>query len=272
MTRHFKVLLLALSLSLPAAANANKLEECMTEQCVAYFNNFQKAARNGHQSANVVLGNFYYYGYGVKANPRVALTYFKKAAREQITSAQYMSGLLYISESDFRDVDDGIEYLEKAASKDHKSAIFMLGVVHLSDEYGIKNLKKADQYLASAYDNRHESMPEIIDHIKKSTGITASNFPKLYAELSSTAMLTDTDGSSSWPADEIERITITGPSLTNMLNSRLLDMRQPIKSLGTRLQGKSCAERIECNSTSAGKLDDFTSLVIIPNGFGTISR
>jgi tetratricopeptide (TPR) repeat protein len=271
MNKCLKMLLIASTLLLPASVLASKLEECMTDQCVKYFKSFEKASRSGHQSANVILGNFYYYGHGVKSNPRLALTYFKKAAKAKITSAQYMSGLLYVSESDFRDVDDGIEYLEKAAKKEHSSAIFMLGVVYLTDEYGIKDAEKADNYLATAYENRHERMPVIINHIKKSTEITATNFPKLYAEINKAPMLTNSNGSSIWPDAGIERITVNGPTLTNMLNEQLLAMRKPIKSLGTRLQGKSCGERIECKGSSINNLADLTSLVIIPTGFGVVS-
>lgn len=244
----------------------------MTEQCKAYFKGFKKAASNGHQKANVVLGNFYYYGYGVESNPRTALSYFKKAARGRITSAQYMAGLLYVSEFDFQDVEKGIEYLEKAASNNHKTANFMLGVVYLTDEYGVMDTKKADAYLAAAYESRQINVPEIIDHIKKSTEITNETFPLLAAQINSDPILTIEDGKSQWPDDEVERITVTGPSLTNMLNSQLLSMRKPIKSLGTRFKGKSCAERIECKSTSADKLDDFSSLVIAPGSFGIVSR
>jgi tetratricopeptide (TPR) repeat protein len=266
------LLLLAFSLSFSAPSAAAKLEPCMTEQCKAYFKGFKKAAKNGHQKANVVLGNFYYYGYGVESNPRTALTYFKKAARGKITSAQYMAGLLYVSESDFQDVEEGIEYLEKAAQNNHKTAKFMLGVVYLTDEYGVKNVKKADEYLASAYESRQINVPEIIDHIKKSTEITNETFPMLAAQINSAPMLESEEGKSKWPDDEIERITISGPSLTNMLNSQLLSMRKPIKSLGTRFKGKSCAERIECKSTTADKLDDFSSIVILPGSFGIVSR
>ncbi|MBF7073380.1 sel1 repeat family protein [Glaciecola sp. MH2013] len=256
----------------PTSVNAAKLEPCMEEQCVKYFKNFQRAAKYGHAKANVILGNFYYYGYGVEANPRNALTYFKKAARKKNTAAQYMAGLLYVSDFDFRDIEDGVEYLEKAAKKDHKSAIFMLGVIHLTDEYGLKDKEKADTFLSLAYEKRHPNMPEIIEHITKSVEINSSNFPKLSAQVASAPMLVNADGRRDWPADEVERIEVRGPSLTSLLNSELLAMRKPVKSLGTRFKGKSCAERIGCQSTSADKLDDFSSLVLIPNGFGIVSR
>lgn len=267
------IVIMTLSLSFSAPSGAAKLEPCMTEQCKAYFKGFKKAAKYGHLKANVVLGNFYYYGYGVESNPRTALTYFKKAARGKITSGQYMAGLLYVSESDFQDVDKGIEYLEKAAERDHKTANFMLGVVYLTDEYGVKDVKKADEYLALAYQSRQINVPQIIDHIKKSTEITNDTFPMLAAQINNAPMLQSEEGKSKWPDDDdIERITVSGPSLTNMLNSQLLSMRKPVKSLGTRFKGKSCAERIECKSTSADKLDDFSSLVIAPGSFGIVSR
>jgi hypothetical protein len=136
----------------------------------------------------------------------------------------------------------------------------------------VKNVKKADEYLASAYESRQINVPEIIDHIKKSTEITNETFPMLAAQINSAPMLESEEGKSKWPDDEIERITISGPSLTNMLNSQLLSMRKPIKSLGTRFKGKSCAERIECKSTTADKLDDFSSIVILPGSFGIVSR
>ena len=272
MKRYSIFILAAMSLFFSASSTAAKLEPCMTEQCKAYFKGFQRAAKNGHQKANVILGNFYYYGYGVESNPRTALTYFKKAARGKITSAQYMAGLLYVSESDFQDVEEGIEYLEKAAESNHKTANLMLGVVYLTEEYGVRDLRKADRYLALAYESRQINVPEVIDHIKKSTKITNETFPLLAAQINNAPMLQSEEGESKWPDDDIERITISGPSLTNMLNSQLLSMRKPIKSLGTRFKGKSCAEQIGCQSTSADKIGDLTNMTIFPASFGVVSR
>ena len=268
------ILILAVAgiLSLSTNANAAKLEPCMEEHCVKYYKNFKRAIKYGHGKANVIVGNFYYYGYGVEANPKKALTYFLKAARKKNTAAQYMTGLLYVSDLGFRDIPAGMKYLEKAAKKDHKSAIFMLGVIHLSDEYGLANRSKADEYLARAYDDRHENMPEIIEHINKSVEINALNFPMLASAIARNSLVADSDGKMIWPNDGIERIEVRGPTLIDLLNEELMAMRKPIKSAGTRMIGKSCAERIGCNATSADKLDDFTSLVIIPTGFGVVSR
>ena len=225
---------------------AEKIDECNTDTCINYFKQYKKAAKRGHSLAMLTLGQFYHHGYGTPKNEKMALKYFKKAARAGYTSAQFKAGYIYMTSDKLRDIDESKDYLNKAAKYDQKGADFLLGMMHLDEQYQSVDLAIADQHFAKSYQRKYEQMPNVIKFIETKMKITADSFPKLYAAMHDKPLAKTKNGELAWHDDDIEIITITSPPLQQTFNKQLVGFRKGIKSTGTRFQGKSCTERLTC--------------------------
>ncbi|WP_448211121.1 tetratricopeptide repeat protein [Colwellia sp. MEBiC06753] len=245
--RKVKYLLLLVCASLlSVTVQAEEIAQCDTAKCVDYFEKYRTAAKRGHPLAMLTLGQFYHHGYGTEINEKMALKYYKKAARHGYTSAQFKAGYIYMSNDKLRDIDDSIDYLEKAAEYDYKGANFLLGMIYFDKKYDNRNLAKADDYFAEAYLDKHEQMPTVVKYIEAEMPITEQSFPKLFAAMNDLPLETAKDGSLMFPKSRMEIITITSPPLEQTFNRQLVDFRKAIKSTGTRFQGKTCTERLTC--------------------------
>ncbi|WP_286266259.1 tetratricopeptide repeat protein [Thalassotalea atypica] len=228
--------------------SAQKMTQCDTSTCVNYFEQYRKAAKRGHTQAMATLGQMYYHAYGTEKNEKLALKFLKKASRSKDAAAQFKAGYIYLTSEEYKDIDDGIEYLEKAADNEFKGANFVLGMVHLDKKYGRQDIKQADKYLAKSYEAKFEQMPEAVQFIETTMTLDAATFPKLFAEMQKKPLQKDDDGSINWPTGNIEIITISSPSLETTFDQQLLVFRKPIKSVGTRFHGKNCVQRMTCVS------------------------
>jgi len=238
-----KIILISIVISLlPINVYAAKLAPCVTDECVDYFSKFKRSAKRGHPVAMNTLGQFYEYGYGTKKNEELALKYYEKSSRLDHPVAQYKAGLLYLSSDKYRDVTKGVYYLEKSAKNKVIKAYFLLGIIYLNKDFGAYDLAKADEYLAKAYDNKHEDMPTLIDYLNEEKRIDADAFPNLVSALKTTPLAVNENSVSTWPDDGTEVITVIAPPIEEIFHNQLISFRQRIKSTGSRFAGKSCKQ------------------------------
>ena len=259
MNNHIKLALMIAALIFSLDSWAIKIKPCQNAECKKYFKAFQKNAKSGKGNAIATLAEFYYHGYGTKKNHLLALKYYRKAARKGVVRAQYKAGIMYILDEKHKDIDKGIDYLNKAAFNDHKNAAYLLGIMHYSTEFGKLDKVEADKWLAKAYTRRHASMPEFIEHIQSFEQITPSNFPKLSKAMGHTPLVA-ANGQLNWSNDIMEVITVTGPSIESQFKEQLVSMRKRNTSLGSRIQGLNCKEKIGCQDKSPKDMQDFNQI------------
>jgi hypothetical protein len=251
-------ILILLVISLIAfTAKSEKLTQCQTDSCITYFKKFQKSANRGHGQAMAMLGEFYYHGYGVKKDTKVALKYYKKAARKGITSAQYKAGLVYLINTNQRNIKKGLSYLTKAAAAEYKDASFLLGKIYLSDEFKVKNLTLADLYLAQSYRRKNPDVLATLLEIAPNYADLNSNLFPLLSKSIELAPPTVSNETLTWGNDDTEVITVTSMKTTTLFDLQLMKFRQPIKSLGSRLHGKTCKETVGCSSLDLQEFGDY---------------
>ncbi|REL35105.1 sel1 repeat family protein [Thalassotalea euphylliae] len=231
---------------LGGSALAEKIDECNTDTCINYFEQYRKAAKRGHSLAMLTLGQFYHHGYGTPKNEKMALKFFKKAARAGYTSAQFKAGYIYMTSKDLQDLDKAQDYLEKAAKYEYDGADFLLGMMYLDEKYGVQDLAKADNHFANAYQRKHEQLPNVVKFINAKYESPDKAFPELYSLLNQKPLVTNENGELAWYDDGVEVITITSPPLQTTFNRQLVTFRKAIKSTGTRFKGKTCVERLTC--------------------------
>lgn len=227
-------------------ASAEKIDECNSDTCINYFNQYKKAAKRGHSLAMLTLGQFYHHGYGTPKNEKMALKFFKKAARAGYTSAQFKAGYIFMTSKELQDIDDAQEYLEKAAKYEYDGADFLLGMMYMDEKYGVQDLAKADSHFVKSYQRKYEQIPNVVKFINAKYETPDQAFPKLYTLLNQKPLVTTEDGGLAWYDDDVEVITITSPPLQTTFNRQLVTFRKAIKSTGTRFKGKTCAERLTC--------------------------
>lgn len=238
------------------SASAGSMKECDSKSCKAYFQKFEKQAKRGHGRAIAMLGEFYYHGYGVDKDHDKALNYYKKAAQKGITSAEYKTGLIYLINNEFKNVNKGIAYLKKAARADYKEALFLLGRIYLTQEFKVQNLELADFYLAKAYKQKHTNMPETLTYIMNTySSIDELTFPSLH-KAAEDEPLAFSDNKLQWQDDGMERITINSAKLETIFDIQLKGFKNDNKSLGSRLPGASCEKTVGCYTGSLRDLGD----------------
>ncbi len=227
-------------------AKAEQITQCQSEFCQHYFNEFKKGAKRGHIRAYSALGQFYYVGYGTEKNEAEGVKYMYKAARLGEVSAQYLIGVISISNEDFFDAKRAVKYLKKAAKFDYKDANYILGTLFINDKLVAKDYKEADYYLARAYEQRDLRVPELIASIADDLKNHEKHFPKLTTAMLEQPLMTSNTGEVSWPADEIEVLTITAPPLEERFKQELVTFKKRKKTTGSKFLGKSCGQQTGC--------------------------
>ena len=251
-------------LLLPYSSQAKIIvEPCETKRCKQYFSHFKKNAKRGHADSIATLAEFYYHGFGTKKNLLLAKKHYKKAARLGVVRAQYKLGLMYLNIEQFKDLENGVKYLKRAAYNDHHNAPYLLGVIYYSDQFGEQDKLEADKWLAQAYKNKHEDIPEFIEHIFSFEDITQSQFPKLYRAMTKRPMIKTPDNHFVWalkPNDETEVITIRSPDVDALLRSQMMSSRKKIKQLGSRMSGVDCRTSVACRALTQDEMKDHMEL------------
>lgn len=244
-------------------AIANQLTACDSEECVSYFKKFKRAARKGYVSAQYNTAKFYYYGYGTEADKALALKYYRKTAVNGSKEAQYMTGLIYVSEPDLQDHEQGIYWLERAAANGHIHAAFLLGKAHAQGDIekgNLPNYHASDKWLSKSFDKRDNKLPALIETLHEKNVFNETNYPTLYNKLVEQNMwlAKNNNGAialSNWDGKTYERITITGYSQTKAFDNLLATFRGRNNSTGSRLGG-DCQLTGACARKSLNEMKD----------------
>ncbi|REL27281.1 sel1 repeat family protein [Thalassotalea euphylliae] len=244
-------------------AIANQLSACDSEACVSYFKKFKRAARKGYVSAQYNTAKFYYYGYGTDIDKALALKYYRKTAVNGSKEAQYMTGLIYVSEPDLQDHEQGIYWLERAAANGHIHASFLLGKAHAQGDVekgNPPNYEASDKWLSRSFDTRDNKLPALIEALHKKNVFNETNYPSLYHKLVEHNMWLAKNSDSevalsNWDGKTYERMTITGYSQTQAFDNLLATFRGRNNSTGSRLGG-DCQLTAACTRKSLNEMKD----------------
>ncbi len=256
-------------------AQAAKLESCMTQTCIDYFNKWQKMSYKKYNTALSVMGELYYQGYGTERDLAKSFKYFKKAARYKFTYAEYRTALFYLTEDGYIDTDDGIKYLKKAARKGHSQSAFLLALSYGTGELTEKDTIESDKWLYKAINGKNIKARSYASYLKNNGELTHSNYPKVATMIkmftSNTALTQQVNSKQQqvvenniqWPSEsDMEVIQVSSPSVEDIFDNELAYLRiNPPPSrgtTGTRIVGKTCADMLSCNSASKA---DFERLI-----------
>lgn len=96
------------------------------------FRMFLTLDRKGVAKAQHLLGEMYYFGYGVTRDYVTALSWYKKAALKGYVDSQLQLGTMYVKKFNGLNVNfkEGIKWFKKAAKKQSPLASFMLGNIY----------------------------------------------------------------------------------------------------------------------------------------------
>ena len=115
------------------------------------FDEFQKAAEQGHPGAQTMLGSMYLHGQGVRENLSRAFDEFQKAAEQGHPGAQYMLGSMYLHGQGVREnLSRAFDEFQKAAEQGHSDAQYELGKMMFIDTDVDEDLDKAVQWFLRA--------------------------------------------------------------------------------------------------------------------------
>ena len=111
------------------------------------FQRLSKLADEGHPEAQHFVGLMYEKGIGVKKNLRKAVSYYHRAADQNVGEAQSALGHMYLVGNAvlYKDADKAKQWLTRAADKEVPEAEYSLGLMHADQD-----VAKAAQYLRSA--------------------------------------------------------------------------------------------------------------------------
>jgi len=257
-------------------AQAAKLEPCMTQTCVDYFNKWKKMSYRKYNTALSVMGELYYQGYGTEKDIDKSFKYFRKAARYKYTYAEYRTAIFYLSEEGYIDNDDGIKYLKKAARKGHSQSAFLLALSYGTGELTEKDTQESDKWLAKAISGKNSKAKHYASFLHNNGGITHDSYPKIATmiqllskqtvskeQLEFTELVAD-NNTIQWPTDsDIEVIQVSAPTVEDIFDNELAYLRiNPPPSrgtTGTRIVGKTCADMVSCNAVDKA---DFERLIV----------
>ena len=277
---NFKMLALTLvvvtsAMLIPTTAQAAKVEPCMTQTCVDYFNKWKKMSYRKYNTALSVMGELYYQGYGTEKDLDKSLKYFRKAAKYKFTYAQYRTALFYLTEEGYLDIDRGIKYLKKSARQGHSESAFLLALTYATGELTDKDTLESDEWLDKAIKGKHSKSKRYANFLHNNGEITHSNYPKVATMISLLSgdptqnrlthkidSIVDANAIQ-WPTDsDIEVIQVSAPTVEAIFDHELAYLRinPPMSrgTTGTRIIGKTCADTGGCSSTDK---DDFERLI-----------
>jgi hypothetical protein len=275
-------LILGFTLTAGNNAKAAKVEPCMTQTCVDYFNKWKKMSYRKYNTALSVLGELYYQGYGTEKNLDKSFKLFKKAARYNFTYAQYRTGLFYLSEEGYIDTDKGIKFLKKAARNGHAESSFLLAISYGTGELTEKDTLASDQWLDKAINTKHSKAQMYASFLNQNGRLTYRNYPKVSTMIQllnegreviedkeATVQLAQTklikkQESINWPEDSsMEVIQVSAPTVEAIFDNELayLQVNPPASNgaTGTRITGRTCDQMVSCNAVDT---NDFERLIM----------
>jgi len=263
------ILIVAASLTMGANVQAAKLEPCMTQTCIDYFNKWKKLSYRKYNTAISAMGEFYYEGYGTEKDLDKSLKYFKKAAKYKYPYAEYRTAMFYLMEEGYRDIDKGIKYLKRAARQGHSESAFLLALTYGTGELTEIDTQESDKWLDKAIKGGHSKSQKYANYLHAHDNINHNNYPQVATMISllnqDSAKSKPTEGGDAivignaiqWPEDsDIEVIEVSSPSVEEIFDFTLAFLRvnppQSHGTTGTRIIGKTCIDTFSC-----GLMDDF---------------
>ena len=246
----------------------------MEEQCVSYFKQYKKYAKAGYADAMSTLAELYLQGYGTKKDKELSLRYYRRAAKYGSVIGTAKTGLLYLSDQALFNKEQGIKYLKKAARNKHGDSAYVLGVIYSSADYGVFDLQQADKWLAVAYHTNNQMVRKYINQLTRSKIYSAESFPKVKDIVVGLMQKNQQQTTASkktknsfyvneivWPEDDIEVITVSPPTLLEIMDDELLSFRNgfPDKfatATGTKITSRTCDQMLSCSTTGKKEFKD----------------
>ena len=112
---------------------------------------FQRAALQGHAHAQLMHGNFAYFGVAGPPQPARALRWYRRAALQGLANAQYNLGVaLYDGNGTPSDPERARHWFAAAAQQDHADALNNLGVMALRGDGGPMDWDEAGRAMQRA--------------------------------------------------------------------------------------------------------------------------
>lgn len=241
-------IVVSLTLLLSPSSQANSLEPCATKQCKEYFDAYKIYTRRGHSEAMATLAELYFAGYGTAQNTKLALKWFRRAAKFGSASSQYKAAVIYLREPEYLDVDKGINYLEKSAKKGFPAASYMLGKIYYGSSIAEADHELADKYLSQAFTEEYPRTQGFIQQLIEIDGL--SKLPQLTQMYQNSLIKTDTS-TTKFPTGEMETIEVTAPDITAYFNTQLARLNNSIpdtsSGTGSKIAGRTCADMWGCS-------------------------
>ena len=119
----------------------------------------KKAAEQGHAVAQHALGNMYYDGEGVEQNLENALYWTKKAAEQGHLPSQFNLGFSYLNSEDFK---RAAVWMTKTAEQGDATARFNLGLMHFYGDGVEKNFEKTVYWMSKAAEQGYATALEYL--------------------------------------------------------------------------------------------------------------
>ena len=93
----------------------------------------------------------YYHGEGVKKNPQKAVSWLKKAAKQNLLIAQASLGYIYVTDRNFKNnLAEGIFWTKKASAYGNARAQATLGIAYLIGKGVEKNIPEGVSWIKKA--------------------------------------------------------------------------------------------------------------------------
>jgi len=264
-----------------SAMSVASLESCDSDVCVKKAKKFKLFARRGSLDAQMLLASMYYVGYGLKQDTKKTVYWYKKAIRNGNANARYRLGVLYIFGKGIEhDIPEGLKRLKKGANKGDTQSSYLLADLYLNGNKVEKNLVEVEKWLKVGADLDDAASQYRLGLLYEAGLFGTKEISEsiaLYQQASGKSALARqrlqlffpegdqaTDYAANFASKGIEHIVITPPSLNEMLDFTLGDIRDMViynssVQTGTRIQGVTCAASHMCTSiTSRQDLEDMT--------------
>ena len=229
-------------------AEANSLEPCDSVQCKEYFNSYKIYTRRGHSEAMATLAELYFVGYGTEQNTKLALKWFRRAAKFGSATSQYKAAVIYLREPNYLDVDKGINYLEKSAKNGFIPASYMLGKIYYGSSIADADFEKADKYLSQAFTEGYPRTAGFIQQLIEIDGL--KKLPQL-TSLYNQVVTQKADSGIQFPKNEMETIEVAAPDVSAYFDTQLARLNNSIpdtsSGTGSKIAGRTCAEMWGCS-------------------------
>ena len=253
-------LLISTLLISPTPAKANQLPECNTSECQEYFKAYRILTKRGHSSAMAMLGELYYAGYGTDKNLSKALKWYRRAGKHGNLDAKYKAGVLYLQDTDLRDIDEGIEFLSYASRRHHARSSYLLGKLYLSGDIVKEDISMADKYFSEAYEQKDSATMKYAHILYQHPETKSLPLNNLYALVKQNVISLESAQANngqpseqvSFPKNEMETIEVTKNTFESVFQSHIeiLNHTTPDTSRGTgsNIAGQTCAKLWACSS------------------------